>query len=139
MSDNSIKHPSQRQLKVGEELRHAISEIFMREDIYIPDTRKTLQVTVSEVRISPDLRNATVYIMPLGGDGQDNIIEIIDNISGYIRSLISKKIRMKYAPTLFFKLDDLFDKAMEIETILNRDDVKRDLKKIGTDEDENSL
>lgn len=127
MPKHSKKPPSQRQLKVGEELRHGLSEIFMREDFYDPDTKKTILVTVSEVRISPDLRDATVYVMPLGGENKEKTMASLHNIAPLIRSMVGKKIRLRHLPALTFRLDKSFDSASEIENLLNRPEVKRDL------------
>ena len=77
--------PSQRQLKVGETVRHALSDVFMREDIYNPTTYSEINITVSEVRISPDLRNATVFVMPLGGSNQEETVAVINQMAPQLR------------------------------------------------------
>ena len=83
--------PSQRQLKVGEELRHALSDIFIREDFYTAEG-KTLKVTVSEVRISPDLKNATVFVMPLGGKDLEKTLSALKELALEIRHHLKKRI-----------------------------------------------
>jgi len=120
--------PSQRQLKVGEEVRHVLSEALMRGDFYDPDTRATIgNITVSEVRISPDLRNATVYVMPLGGENQTESVKRLERLSPQLRSMIAGKIRLRNLPVLTFRLDKTFDNATEIDQLLRRPEVKRDL------------
>ena len=81
------KGASQRQLRVGEEIRHGLSEIFMRGELGDPRIEEA-SITVSEVRISPDLRNATAYVMPLNGDKKDEVLELLKNSNGMIRTLI---------------------------------------------------
>jgi ribosome-binding factor A len=129
MGYNGIKPPSQRQLKVGEELRHALSDIFMRGDFYDPKTLETITVTISEVSISPDLGNATVYVMPLGGANMDKTMERLEVLAPKIRSMIAKKIQLRRLPELYFKLDDSFIRAHEMNNLFNKDTVKEDLAK----------
>ena len=118
--------PSLRLLRVGENVRHAISAIMTRGDVQDPDLDGT-SVTVSEVRVSPDLRNATVFVMPLGGDDQGSIIKALNRNSAYIRGEMSKVVHMKYMPRLKFKLDDSFDEASHIDALLKDPKVQRDL------------
>ena len=125
----SRKPPSQRQLKVGEEIRHALSEIFIRGDFYDPETNSAITVTISEVRISPDLSNATAFVMPLGGKDLTNTMNSLEKLSPKIRSLVSKKVRLRRVPSIYFKLDDSFIKANEINDLLNKPDVKADVQK----------
>lgn len=111
------KGPSQRQLRVGEEIRHGLSEIFMRGELGDPRIEEA-SITVSEVRISPDLRNATAYVMPLNGDKKEMVIELLANSNGIIRTLISKKIHLKFSPRIHFKLDESFETATHIDGLL---------------------
>lgn len=111
------KGPSQRQLRVGEEIRHGLSEIFMRGELGDPRIEEA-SITVSEVRISPDLRNATAYVMPLNGDKKEMVLELLANSNGMIRTLISKKIHLKFSPRIHFKLDHSFETATHIEGLL---------------------
>lgn len=119
MSKNgSHKMPSQRQLRVGEEIRHALSDIFLREGFYT-STGKEIMLTISEVRVSPDLRNATVYSLPLGGQDTDSILPYVQELEPKIRHLLSQKIRMKYLPKLSFKEDQSFAEAHKVGTLLH--------------------
>lgn len=118
--------PSQRQLRVGELIRHALSEMLMRGDVH-DDVLTRHTVTVPEVRCSPDLRNATVFVMPLGGNGLDEVIAALDANSKYIRGAVARTVNLKYAPQLTFKPDTSFDEAQRITGILQSPDVRRDL------------
>ncbi|MBO6506245.1 MAG: 30S ribosome-binding factor RbfA [Kordiimonadaceae bacterium] len=118
--------PSLRLLRVGENVRHAISAIMTRGDVQDPDLDGA-SITVSEVRVSPDLRNATVFVMPLGGDDQGTIIKALNRNSAYIRGEMSKVVHMKYMPRLKFKLDDSFDEASHIDALLKDPKVQRDI------------
>ncbi len=111
------KGPSQRQLKVGEEIRHALSEIFARGELSDPRIEEA-SITVSEVRISPDLRNATAYFMPLNGDKKEEVLQLLANSNGIIRTLLSKKLILKFSPRIHFKLDHSFETATHIEGLL---------------------
>jgi len=121
------KPRSQRQLKVGEEIRHALSAIFSRGELSHPLINEA-SITVSEVRISPDLKNATAYVMPLAGKKQEEVLEWLDNESGGIRFLLSKKIHLKYLPRVSFRIDDSFDNASHINSLLNLPHVAQDLR-----------
>lgn len=118
--------PSLRLLRVGENVRHAISATLARGDVQDPDLAGA-SITVSEVRVSPDLRNATVFVMPLGGDDQGTIIKALNRNSAYIRGEMSKVVHMKYMPRLKFKLDDSFDEASHIDALLKDPKVQRDI------------
>ena len=117
--------PSQRQLRVGEEIRHALADIFRRGEFRDPELQD-LNVTVSEVRISPDLKNATAFVMPLGG-GHPEQIAALNRASAFLRSQVAKEVRLPYAPRLSFQPDTSFDYAQHINTLLHRPDVVRDL------------
>jgi len=121
------KGPSQRQLKVGEELRHVLSETFAREDFYDKETKEEIKVTVSEVKISQDLRNATVYVVPFGGRNREKTMASLQNIAPAIRAMVTGKINLRYSPLLTFRIDDSFEAASEILTLLNSPKVKKDL------------
>lgn len=120
------KAPSFRALRVNENVRYAISTIISRGDIQDPDL-EGVSITVSEVKVSPDLRNAVVYVMPLGGTDQVTIIKALNKSSGYVRGRLSKMVRMKYLPRLAFRLDESFDEASSIEKILSHPKVRRDV------------
>jgi ribosome-binding factor A len=129
------KAPSQRQLRVGEELRHALAEILRRADFRDPELLD-LNVTVSEVRISPDLKNATAFVMPLGG-GHPEQVKALNRVSAYLRSQVAKAMRLQHVPRLSFQVDVSFDYAQRIDQLLHRPDVQRDLDDphAGSDED----
>jgi ribosome-binding factor A len=118
--------PSQRQLRVGELIRRTLSEVLMRGDIHDPDLNR-MSVTVGEVRTSPDLKIATAYVMPLGGAGQDNLIELLARNKGELRRIIGKKLELKYAPDLRFRLDGTFDQMDETRRLFAQEKVRRDV------------
>jgi ribosome-binding factor A len=118
--------PSQRQLRVGEMLRRAISEILARGDLYDPDLANT-SITVGEVRTSPDLKNATVFVYPLGGQNAESVVAALNNSSGEVRHALNKHIALKYSPKIKFLLDTTFDQMDETRRLLNQDNVTRDL------------
>jgi ribosome-binding factor A len=120
--------PSQRQLRVGEELRHALAEILGRHELRDP-ALQDVTVTVTEVRMSSDLKHATVFVMPLGGAQQPEIMEGLRRSAGYLKGAVAKEVRLRFAPSLAFELDTSFDHASEIERLLHRPDVARDLEK----------
>lgn len=120
------KAPSQRQLQVGEEIRHALSFIFSRGELADPQIDDA-SVTVSEVRISPDLKNATAYVMPLGGQNKEAVLEALNNHTGNVRRILSGMVRLKYSPRVEFRLDDSFDNASRINELLKTQQVAQDL------------
>ncbi len=123
---HQAKGPSLRLLRVGENVRHAISAILQRGDVQDADLSGA-SVTVSEVRISPDLRNATVFVMPLGGDPDGKVTKALNKNSAFIRGEMSKVVHMKYMPRLKFIIDESFDEASHIDAILRDPRVQRDL------------
>ncbi|NDF11298.1 MAG: 30S ribosome-binding factor RbfA [Proteobacteria bacterium] len=125
MTSFTHKPQSPRQLKVGEVLRQALSETFMRGDVYSKDLQ-AYSVTVSEVRVSPDLRNATVFIMPLGGKDKERVLDIVTKLSPQIRSIITRKIDMRYSPELYFKLDESYENAHKIDALIKSTKVSQD-------------
>jgi ribosome-binding factor A len=124
----------QRQLRVGEEMRHALSEILRDNRLSDPDLQDKV-ITVTEVRISPDLRNATAFVMPLGGTDTEKTVGALNRASGYFRGELARAINMRYAPTIRFRADETFEEASRIERILHDPAVARDLKS-GKDEDD---
>jgi ribosome-binding factor A len=118
--------PSQRQLRVSELIRHALAQMIQRGDIH-DEVLASHIITIPEVRLSPDLKLATVYIMPLGGVDEKPVIIALEKHKGYLRSEIAKRVNMKYAPDLRFRRDETFDEAERINTLLRSDVVKRDL------------
>lgn len=120
------KGPSQRQLRAGELIRHALVELLQRESFREP-ALEGVSVTVSEVRVSPDLKQATAYAAPLGGTRQAEVIDALNRVAPYLRGLLGKKIAMKFTPALAFRSDDTFAEAQKIDALLARPDVARDL------------
>ena len=108
--------PSQRQLRVGESLRHALSEILMREDFFDPDLAN-VSITISEISVSPDLSNARVYTMPLGGINVDVILPALNRLAPMIQSLVAKKVHLRRTPRLRFFLDDSFENAARMNQL----------------------
>jgi ribosome-binding factor A len=113
--DNTAK--SQRQLRVGEELRHLISNVLHRETFY-DVVLENNNITVTEVNVSPDLKNAKVYIMPLGGENKIEVLESLNKIKGYIQKLISSEIQLRQIPRLSFVIDTTFEYANKIDNII---------------------
>lgn len=119
--------PSLRLLRVGENVRHAVSSILARGDVQDENLARA-SVTVSEVRVSPDLRNATLFVMPLGGDPDGTVVKALNKNSAFIRGEMSKVVHMKYMPKLKFTLDESFDEASHIEALLKDPRVAQDIK-----------
>ena len=118
-NSNSKNNPtrSQRQLRVGEELRHLISNALLRETFY-DQIIENNTITVTEVNVSPDLKNARVYIMPLGGENKLEVLDSLNKSNGRIKKLISSNINLRQIPKLQFKIDETFEYAKDIENIL---------------------
>ncbi len=123
---NKDRAPSVRQLRVGEEIRHCLAGLLARGDLRDPALR-SMSITVSEVRVTPDLRNATVFVMPLGGGAVDAAIEALGRASPFLRSRIGKELRLRYLPNLAFRRDPTFDAANRIDELLRSPEVVRDL------------
>ena len=120
--------PSQRQLRVGELIRHALAEMLARGEIY-DDVLAAHLVTIPEVRMSPDLRLASIYVMPLGGKDVKPVLAALERNKKYIRGEIAHKINLKFAPDIRFMADETFDEADRIERLLASDKVRQDLDK----------
>ena len=117
---------SQRQLRVGELIRHELADMLTRGDIHDPVIQAHL-VTVPEVRMSPDLRLATIYVMPLGGRDVEAVIAALDRNKRYVRGEIARRVNLKFAPEIRFRVDERFDEAERIEKLLRTPAVQRDL------------
>ncbi|MCU4181221.1 30S ribosome-binding factor RbfA [Bosea sp. BH3] len=117
--------PSQRQLRVGELIRHAIADMLARGDIH-DDVLAKHVVTVPEVRLSPDLKLATAYIMPLGGQDVKPVLKALEGHKRYIRGEIAHRVNLKYAPDVRFRADESFAEAERIDTLLDSEQVRRD-------------
>jgi ribosome-binding factor A len=120
--------PSQRQLRVGELIRHAIAEVLARGDVPDP-VLSSHPITVPEVRMSPELRLATAYVMPLGGRGQKAVMEALERNQKLLRTEVVRKVNLKFAPEVRFLIDERFDEAERIEKLLRSPEVARDLDK----------
>jgi ribosome-binding factor A len=118
--------PSQRQLRVGELIRHALAEMLSRGDIHDPVIEGHL-ITVPEVRMSPDLRLATIYVMPLGGKDEQEVVEALERNKKFLRGELAHSVNLKFAPEIRFRADERFDEAERIEKILRTPQVRRDL------------
>ncbi|MCH7937698.1 MAG: 30S ribosome-binding factor RbfA [Proteobacteria bacterium] len=126
MSKGDAKAPSQRQLRVGEELRHALAWILKRGDIRDPGLAG-VAVTVTEVRVSPDLRNARVFVMPLGGGEIEDVVAALNRAAPFLRWRMGKVVKLKYMTGLNFIADRSFDQAGRIDDLLKDPSVARDL------------
>ncbi|MGH6679363.1 MAG: 30S ribosome-binding factor RbfA [Bradyrhizobium sp.] len=118
--------PSQRMLRVGELIRHTLSELLTKGGIIDPVLHAHV-VTVPDVRMSPDLKLATIFVMPLGGRDMKEVIEALDRHRKFIRGEVARRVNLKFAPELRFKQDNSFDYGAKIDALLDREDVKRDL------------
>jgi len=127
---------SQRQLRMGELIRKALSDI-LTQGLVNDDRIEAAVITVSEARVSPDLKNVTVFTLPLGGENQDAIVEAMNDHKKFIRGQLSRLVTMKYTPQLNFELDTSFDNFSKIDTVLRSPHVARDLEN-DQDEDGNS-
>ena len=113
------KPVSQRQLRVGEMIKQSLGQIFLRDEAKVP-TIETKNITVTEVRMSPDLKNARAYVIPLGGKDSDKTVSILTEFSHLIRKALSKKIDMKFLPRVSFISDKSFDYAEKIERLIEK-------------------
>jgi ribosome-binding factor A len=120
------KGPTQRSLRAGEVVRHAVAEILARGEIHDPVIATHL-ITVPEVRMSPDLRMATVYILPLGGQDAAVVLAALERNKRYLRGEIARRVNLKFAPDIRFRIDQRFDEAERIERLLRSPQVRRDL------------
>ncbi len=125
---NDDRGSSHRLLRVGENIRHALSEIFARSEIRDPSL-DGVSITVTEVRCSPDLRNATIFVMPLGGVNELDVVDGLNRCHKYIRGQLSQMVSMKYLPKLKFTSDSSFGEADHIEQLLHSPHVAQDLDK----------
>ncbi len=123
--------PSQRQLRVGELIRRTLADVLARGDVHDPDLNR-MSITVGEVRTSPDLKIATAYVLPLGGEGQDDVLKLLARNKGELRRAVSKKLTLKFAPDLRFQLDQTFDRMDDTRRLFEQDVVRED---VARDED----
>jgi ribosome-binding factor A len=120
------KAPSQRQLRVAEEIRHVLAGLFTRTEFRDPELAGII-ITVTEVRISPDLKQATVYVTRLGRTDVDKCLPALKRVAPFLRSQIAHEIRLRIAPELTFQPDTAIDYAMHIDELLHKPEVARDL------------
>jgi ribosome-binding factor A len=123
-----MKGPSQRQLRAGELVRHAVAEILSRGEVHDPVIEAHL-ITVPEVRMSPDLRQATIYVMPLGGRDEKPVLAALERNKRYLRGEIARRVNLKFAPDIRFQLDERFAEAERIEKLLRTPAVRRDVER----------
>jgi ribosome-binding factor A len=136
MSKDQKLGPNQRSLRVGELVRHALAAIFARGDVE-DDALRGAVITVPEVRMSPDLKLANAYVMPLGGQHAEAIVEALNRHRKFIRGRVAPQLNLKFAPELRFFVDDTFEEAGRIDALLRSDKVQRDL--AAGDEDEKEV
>lgn len=118
--------PSQRQLRVGELIRRTLSDVLNKAEIHDPDLNR-IPITVSEVRCSPDLKVATAYVLPLGGDNRQETLDALRRNRHELRRAVNKGLTLKYSPELRFVIDESFDRMDETRRLLNQDTVRRDI------------
>ena len=118
--------PSQRQLRAGELVRHALAEVLSRGEVHDPVIQGHV-ITVPEVRMSPDLRQATIYVMPLGGRDEKAVLAALERNKRYLRGEVARRVNLKFAPDIRFRIDERFNEAERIEKLLRSPQVRRDL------------
>jgi ribosome-binding factor A len=129
--------PSQRQLRVGEQVRHVLAEVLARGDVH-DDALAGMVISVLEVRMTPDLRQGTVLVMPLGGKGEATAVEALNKNAKALRHEVSRRLReLKFSPELKFRVDDRYDEVQRIEKIFHQDRVRRDLAAKDQDDSKN--
>jgi len=119
---------SQRRLRVGELIRHEVADMLVRGEVHDPVIEGHM-ITVPEVRMSPDLRLATIYVMPLGGRDGEKVLAALDRHKRYMRGEIGRRVNLKFAPDIRFRIDERFDEAERIEKLLRTPEVRRDLRR----------
>src|SRR5437870_1210 len=118
--------PSQRQLRAGELVRHALAEVLSRGEVHDPVIQRHV-ITVPEVRMSPDLRQATIYVMPLGGRDEKAVLAALERNKRYLRGEVARRVNLKFAPDIRFRIDERFNEAERIEKLLRAPQVRKDL------------
>ena len=118
---------SQRQLRVGELVRHALADMLTRGDVHDPVIERHM-ITIPEVRVTADLRLATIYVMPLGGRDAEEVVAAFERHKKFLRAEIAHRINLKFAPDIHFRVDDRFAEAERIDKLLHSPEVQRDLK-----------
>ena len=128
MGASRSKPPSQRQLRVGEEIRHALVRMLDRGDLHDPRLCEA-KVTITQVEVSPDLQNATAFVVPLGGNQSDELVQALNRAAGYLRGQLGREVQLRHTPRLGFEPDLSFDRADEVERLLSSPRVRRDLER----------
>jgi ribosome-binding factor A len=123
---DSSHRESQRQLRVGELVRHTLADMLIRGDVHDPVIEGHM-ITIPEVRVTADLRLATIYVMPMGGRDAEQVVAAFERRKKYLRAEIAHRINLKFAPDIRFRVDDRFTEAERIDALLRSPDVKRDL------------
>ncbi len=126
---------SQRQLRVGETVRHAVADILVNGSVHDQDLEGHI-ITVPEVRMSPDLKLATIYVMPLGGRDTEIVIAALERNKKFLRGEVARRVNLKFAPDIRFRVDDRFDEAERIEKLLRTPAVQKDLASDSQDPEE---
>jgi ribosome-binding factor A len=134
-SKSSAAGGSQRQLRVGETVRHAVADILVDGSVHDADLEGHI-ITVPEVRMSPDLKLATIYVMPLGGRDTEIVIAALERNKKFLRGEVARRVNLKFAPELRFRVDDRFDEAERIEKLLRTPAVQKDLASDSQDPEE---
>src|SRR6202521_3073623 len=127
VKDQPARQPGQRQLRVGEELRHALAQLLRPGTLRDPALRDA-NITVVEVRVSPDLRNATAFVMPLAGVNADECMAGLKRSAVFLKGQVARMVELRQVPNIVFALDDAFDNAARIAALLARPEVERDLR-----------
>ena len=125
--DKENRTPGQRQLRVGEEIRHLLADLLERGNMRDPDLREA-SITVTSVDVSPDLRNAIAFVMPLGGQDEPRLLAAMRRAAPWFRARVGERAGLRYAPEIRFEIDRTFDEADRIGNLLRRPDVARDIK-----------
>lgn len=126
MTRSRAKAPSQRQLRVGEQIRHLLSEILARDELHDPELAQA-NVTVSEVRVSPDLKNATAFVSPFAGGSMEAVVQALRRAAPFLQGRLGAELNLRFTPRLRFEADRSFDEAARIEALLRQPRVRRDL------------
>ncbi|WP_066481103.1 MULTISPECIES: 30S ribosome-binding factor RbfA [unclassified Sphingomonas] len=126
MRNETPETRSVRLLRVGEQVRHALSDVLMRGDVH-DDTLASHSVSITEVRMSPDLRHATVFVKPLLGKDEDAVLKALRTNTAYLQGEVARRVNLKYAARLKFLADESFDEATHIDTLLRKPEIARDL------------
>jgi ribosome-binding factor A len=128
-SGASKSPPGQRQLRVGERLRHILADILRRGQLRDPALAEAHLITVTAVDIGPDLQHANAYVMPLGGNNADEVVKALNRAAGYFRTEMASELDLRYTPKVSFRIDKSFDEADHIDRLLRQEAVRRDVEK----------